>query len=149
MQLPSLRSVLLIPILTLLVATVASGSPAPTIVMADAVKWTAGTGALAGTQVAVLSGNPATAGGMYTMRLKLPDGFKFGPHMHPMTENVTVISGTLLVGLGDKMNTSKMMALSAGSFAAVPAGLHHYAMARGQTILQLTGVGPEAMTEVK
>lgn len=120
----------------------------PTIVTPAQIHWVAGTGPLAGAQVAVLSGNPAKSG-EYTMRLRMPNGLKFGPHFHGDVENVTVISGTLLVGLGDTMRVSKMMALPAGSFVSVPAGLHHYAMARGTTILQIHGNGPQSMTAVR
>jgi quercetin dioxygenase-like cupin family protein len=33
--------------------------------------------------------------------LKLPDGYRIAPHWHPQRENVTVITGTLKVGMGD------------------------------------------------
>jgi quercetin dioxygenase-like cupin family protein len=83
------------------------------------------------------------------MRLRIPDGAKFGPHFHGDVENVTVLQGTLLVGLGDQVNPATMIALPAGSFASVPIGLHHYAMAKGDTIVQIHGTGPETMTMVK
>jgi hypothetical protein len=35
------------------------------------------------------------------LRLKLPACFKVAPHTHPNDENVTVISGTFHVGIGD------------------------------------------------
>jgi hypothetical protein len=63
--------------------------------------------------------------------------------------NILLIGGTLLVGIGDKVDPAKMVALPAGSFVSVPAGLHHYAMAKGDTILQIHGVGPSSMTMVK
>ncbi|GAC1463854.1 MAG: hypothetical protein PVSMB1_14100 [Gemmatimonadaceae bacterium] len=61
---------------------------------------------------------------------------------------MTVLQGTLMVGLGDTVNAAKMVALPAGSFASVPKGLHHYAMAKGVTIIQISGMGPESMTMV-
>ena len=82
------------------------------------------------------------------MRLRMPNGLKIGPHFHGDIERVTVISGTLLVGLGNTMRVSKMMALPAGSFVSIPAGLHHYAMARGTTVIQIHGDGPFSMTAV-
>ena len=101
-----------------------------------------------GVQMAVLSGDPSKTGD-YTIRLKLPDGTKFPPHTHPMTENVTVLSGTLMVGLGNTMAMAKMTALPAGTFVSIPKGLAHYAMAKGVTVLQLSGEGPEGMTMIK
>jgi quercetin dioxygenase-like cupin family protein len=34
--------------------------------------------------------------GDFTIRLKMPDGYKVAPHTHPSRENVTVLSGTAL-----------------------------------------------------
>src|SRR5579863_6315811 len=48
----------------------------------------------AGAQLAVLEGNPGATSGDYTVRLKMPDGYRISPHWHPKRENVTVISGT-------------------------------------------------------
>jgi hypothetical protein len=38
----------------------------------------------------VLEGNPAAPGGDYTVRLKLPDGYRIPPHWHSQRENVTL-----------------------------------------------------------
>lgn len=124
-----------------------TAATAPTIVTPAQVNWKAGTGPYTGTEIAVISGDPMKAGD-YVMRLRIPDGGKFPPHFHGDTENVTVLQGTLMVGLGDTADASKMTALPAGSFVSVPKGLHHYAMAKGVTILQIHGMGPESMTPV-
>jgi quercetin dioxygenase-like cupin family protein len=127
----------------------AFAASAPVIVTPDKVHWTAGTGPLAGTQVAVIDGNPMTTG-EYTIRIKLPDGKRLPIHFHGHPERVTVLSGTLLVSVGDKVvPSSKMLALGAGSYVDVPPGLHHYAMARGETIIQVSSEGPRSMTVVK
>jgi len=102
-----------------------------------------------GTMMAVLSGDPAKAGAVYTVRLKLPDGIKVLPHTHGDTENVTVVSGTLMVGVGKTFDVAHMKALPPGSFVSIPAGLPHYGMAKGNTVLQVTGLGPSSMTLVK
>src|SRR5215472_6714935 len=54
-----------------------------------------------GAQLAILEGNPDATSGDYTVRLKMPDGYRIAPHWHPKRENVTVISGTFKVGMGD------------------------------------------------
>ena len=54
-----------------------------------------------GAQMAVLQGDPSAPGELFTIRLRLPDGYVLPPHWHPTDENVTVIKGTFLVGLGD------------------------------------------------
>ncbi len=120
-----------------------AASMAPTMVISGHEHWTAGTGSMKGTHVVVLAGDPAKSG-LYIVRLKVPAGTVFGPHYHNETENVTIVSGTLWVGLGDKMNKAKMSALTAGSFARVPAKLHHYALTKTATVLDITGMGPES-----
>ena len=95
-----------------------------------------------GASLAVLEGNPMGATGDYTVRLKVPDGYKIAPHWHPKRENVTVISGTLKVGMGDKFDESKMMSFPASSFAYLDPSMHHYAMGSGETVVQIHGMAP-------
>lgn len=129
---------------------VSAKAMAPTIVMPDATKWVAVTsGPMAGVEMAVLAGDPSKKG-PYIIRVKAKDGTKFNTHYHTEIENVTVISGTLLVGLGDTMGSpDKMTALTAGAFASVPANLHHYAMTKGETVIQIDAIGPRTMVPVK
>lgn len=129
---------------------VSAKAMAPTIVMPDSTKWVAvASGPMAGVQMAVLMGDPAKKG-PYIIRIKAKDGTKFDAHFHTEMENVTVISGTLLVGLGDTMGApDKMTALTAGAFASVPANLHHYAVTKGETVIQIDAVGPRSMVPVK
>jgi quercetin dioxygenase-like cupin family protein len=121
---------------------------APTIVLPDQIHWSAGTGPLTGAEVATIVGDP-TKPGPFVIRLRIPDGGKFGAHFHADTERVTVLSGTLMVGVGDKLTETGMTALPAGSFCSIPAGVHHYAMAKGTTVVQIGGTGPFAMTAVE
>lgn len=97
---------------------------------------------LPGAQLAVLEGNPMAQSGDYTIRLKMPDGYRISPHWHPMRENVTVISGTLKVGMGDHFEEGAMGAFSAGSFAYLDPNMHHYVMASGETVVQVHGMAP-------
>jgi quercetin dioxygenase-like cupin family protein len=71
------------------------------------------------------------------------------PHEHRDTENVTVISGTLMVGVGNSVVPASMLALTPGSHASIPAGTPHYAIAKGDTVVQVNGVGPASMTLLK
>ena len=96
----------------------------------------------AGAQLAVLSGDPMAASGDYTVRLKMPDGYRIAPHWHPQRENVTVISGTFKVGMGDQFDTAKMGSFPAGSFAYMDPEMHHYAMASGAVVVQIHGKSP-------
>jgi hypothetical protein len=46
-----------------------------------------------GAQVAVLEGDPSASSGDFTIRLKMPSGYRIASHWHPKRENVTGISG--------------------------------------------------------
>ncbi len=108
----------------------------------DAIRWGAAPDALpSGAQLAVLEGDP-TKPGAYTMRLKMPDGYKIPPHHHLRREHVTVISGAFKVGMGDSFDVGKMNEFAPGSFAYLEPTVHHYAMAKGETEIQLHGTGP-------
>jgi hypothetical protein len=96
----------------------------------------------AGAQLAVLEGDPGATSGDYTVRLKMPSGYRIPPHWHPQRENVTVISGTFKVGMGDHFDESKMEAFPAGSFAYLDPDMHHYAMASGEVVVQVHGQSP-------
>lgn len=123
----------------------AAPAAAPTIYTPDTIKWMPGTGEIPATVgVAVLEGDPSKPG-PFLLRLNIPDGTKFGVHYHDDTERLTVISGTFMAGIGTTADDSKMMALPAGSYCIIPAGVRHYAMAKGQTVIQLAGTGPFAM----
>jgi quercetin dioxygenase-like cupin family protein len=101
-----------------------------------------------GSQFAVIEGDPSKAGGTYVIRAKMPDGYSIQPHFHPVTENVTVLEGTLLVGMGDKFDASMGKELTVGSFASMPKGVRHFAQAKGETVIQVHGVGPFEITYV-
>jgi len=100
-----------------------------------------------GAKLAVLQGDPSKPG-LYTVRLDMPDGYTVAPHWHPTDEHVTVIKGTFLVGMGDKIDPAKMLSLPAGGFITAGATMHHYARAKGHVIVQVSGIGPFALTYV-
>lgn len=114
----------------------------PTLVAPDQVQWGPAPPALPpGAQAAVLDGDPAKPG-LFSIRIKFPDGFTVPPHWHPTDEHVVVITGTFLMGAGDKVDPSSMHAAGPGGFAKIPARMHHYARAKGETIVQVYGTGP-------
>lgn len=92
-------------------------------------------------KVAVLEGNPSEPG-VFTLRIKIPDGGHISPHWHPNVERVTVLSGRFLLGSGEKMDRNKVKKLDPGSYTSMPPGMRHFAIAEGETIIQLTSVGP-------
>ena len=92
-------------------------------------------------QVAVLEGDPAKEGA-FVMRAKMPDGYKIPPHTHKKDERVTVLSGTLYLGMGGKFDDKQGKALPAGSYARTPAGMKHFGWTKGETVIQINGEGP-------
>jgi quercetin dioxygenase-like cupin family protein len=108
----------------------------------DKIKWGPAPPSLpSGAQVAILAGDP-TQKGAYALRVKFPDGFKVPPHWHPTDENVTVIQGTFNMGRGEKFNAADTQALPAGSYVRMPKTMRHFAWAKGETIVQVHGMGP-------
>jgi hypothetical protein len=53
------------------------------------------------------------------------------PHFHPKQERVTIISGTLNLGMADTFDPAKTHALTAGSYSTMPAGMRHFAYTTG------------------
>ncbi|MGZ7091220.1 MAG: cupin domain-containing protein [Candidatus Angelobacter sp.] len=116
--------------------------PAPVVVTPDKIQWGPAPPVFQpGAQFAVLAGDPTKAG-PFIVRVKVPDGYRIMPHWHPVVENVTVISGEFHVGMGDKFDESSMLTLPAQSVAVVPAHHNHYAMAKGETVVQINAMGP-------
>lgn len=98
-----------------------------------------------GMKLGVIHGNPDSAQ-LYTVRLALPDGYRFPAHWHPNAENVTVLEGTLLLAMGDRAQEASLQkSYGVGDFLFLPAKQPHYGGAKGRTVLQLHGMGPFAI----
>ena len=112
------------------------------LVPADKVQWGPAPPVLpAGAQIAVMEGNPAEKG-LLTLRLRLPAHYNLPPHWHSTIERVTVLSGSLHVGMGDKLDRKASQPLKPGGFASLPAKMHHFAWTDKATVVQITLEGP-------
>ena len=113
------------------------------VLLTDAqLTWSEGPPSLPkGGLMAVLSGDPGKAA-EYTLRAKLPTGYKIPPHWHPTDEHITVLSGTVAFGMGDKAADAEMKALPVGGYAVMPATMHHYFAVKTAAVIQVHGVGP-------
>jgi quercetin dioxygenase-like cupin family protein len=108
----------------------------------ETVEWKAGPAAIpARAKMAVLEGDP-TKEGPFVVRFQFPDGYHIPPHTHPKTERVTVISGTMLLAMGENLDRSAAKTLIAGTYGFWPAGMKHTAWSQGETVIQLHGIGP-------
>src|SRR5262245_28636577 len=76
---------------------------------------------LPGVKIAVIEGalNHAVP---IMFRLKFPANFKVPPHWHPGIEHITIISGTLHMGIGSVFDPSKTRALKTGSVSIMQPG---------------------------
>jgi len=132
--------------LVVLAATPALADNMP--VNADGLTWGAAPPVLPkGAQIAVLSGDPSKDE-LSVLRLKMPANYKIPAHNHPTSEYVTVNSGKFHIGMGDKLDEKKGVELRAGGFGEAPAHMNHYAWASEETVVQVHGRGPFAITYV-
>ena len=116
------------------------------IVQPDSIKWAPAPPVLPkGAKIAVLYGDPHKAG-PFVFRLKFPPGYKVAAHMRPNDYDVTVLSGTMYLGMGDKLDTTRGQALVVGGYLHLPEGTHHYEWTTDDTVIQLSGLGPVGMT---
>ena len=67
----------------------------------------------------------------------------------PAYEHVEVKEGTLLVGAGDRLDPKMTQVLAAGDSATAPAGMHHFSIAKGRTLVSATFMGPYTITYLR
>jgi hypothetical protein len=114
---------------------------------ASDIKWgEAPPGLPKGAQAAVLHGDPSKKA-PFTVRLKMPSGYKIPAHWHSQDEQLTILAGTFVLRLGDSPDAAPHE-LAAGAFHFLPGKMHHAAEARGEVVLQVDGTGPFDITYV-
>ena len=101
----------------------------------------------AGAEMAVLEGDPSQTD-LITLRLRMPAGYGIPAHWHPTQEDVTVLSGSLNVGMGDVLDKGASTALTPGGFVALPAEMNHYVWTDEDTVVQVHLNGPFEITYV-
>jgi quercetin dioxygenase-like cupin family protein len=117
-----------------------------TLVTPAEIQWGPGQDVLPkGAQVAILYGDP-TKDGLFSMRFKLPKGYRVPPHTLSKAGTFTVISGTFRIGMGERVDPSKVRAMPAGSFIALPPGSPHFVSVAEETVVQLNNIGPWELT---
>jgi uncharacterized protein (TIGR02246 family) len=96
-----------------------------------------------GMKLAVINGDPAKPG-EYTLRLMFPAGYRFPVHWHPGAENLTVVSGTFQLGMGNTADLSALKDYGPGDYLYIPPRHAHFggSAAAGPSVIQLHGVGP-------
>jgi len=132
---------------TFLVMPSAWAAEAHIMVTPADLQWTDVASLPAGTKIAVIEG-PINEAVPFTVRLKLPADYKVPAHWHPAIERVTVLSGTLNLGVGDTFDQAKTKALPAGSISIMEPKMNHFGWTGEETIVQLSGMGPWGITYV-
>jgi hypothetical protein len=79
----------------------------------------------------VLEGDPRKDM-LFTARFRTGSEFEMAPHWHPRNERVTILEGKVGVGFGDEIDRENVN----------QKGAHHFVLADGPTVLQITGIGP-------
>jgi quercetin dioxygenase-like cupin family protein len=96
-----------------------------------------------GNEMAVVYGDPNKAGELYAVRFRFADGFKVPAHWHPQDEHATVLQGTLLLGMGTNWDAAQLTTeMKPGTYIFLPKEMPHFALAKGETVLQAHGIGP-------
>ena len=98
-------------------------------------------------QIAVLEGKMNEAGPI-TARLKFPPNYRLPAHFHGGVERVTVLSGTLNFGMGDKFERSKTTAIGPGSLVLMPPKMTHFLWTTEEAVAQINVTGPWTVTYV-
>jgi hypothetical protein len=119
--------------------TAKSAMAEPFIGTPDKIKWAQ---FAPGIEYAPVHGDCDKPGAPCVFQLRFAAGGKIPPHWHPVDENVTVISGTFLAGMGDSYDESKMMSLPVGTYVFMPRNMHHFAGTKDGALVQVHGVGP-------
>jgi quercetin dioxygenase-like cupin family protein len=109
-------------------------------------KWMDGPSSLpSGAQMAVVSGDPGKKG-MFTLRLKMPADYAVPAHHHPTDEHVSVVSGKIGYGMGDKLDRHAAKSLAPGNRVSMKAGMNHWVFANAPAVIQVSGMGPFEIT---
>jgi len=113
----------------------------------DDLKWEDVASLPPGAKIAVIEGKMNQEGPI-TARVKLPANYKIPPHFHPAQERVTVLLGTVNIGMGDKFDAQKTTAMKPGTVLLMPPKMHHFAWTSEETIFQLNVTGPWVVTYI-
>lgn len=118
-----------------------------TIIHPGEIKWADVPSLPPGAKIAVLEGKMNEKGPI-TARLKFPANYSVPAHFHPDVERVTVLSGTLNFGMGDKFDRNKTTALGPGSLLIMPTKMPHFVWTKEEAIAQINVTGPWTVTYI-
>ena len=100
-----------------------------------------------GAKIAIIEG-PMNKAMPFTVRIQFPANYNLPAHWHPAIERVTVLSGTLHMGMGDKLDRQKTQPLGPGGVMIIQPKTNHFAWTKEEAVVQLNGTGPWGITYV-
>lgn len=95
-----------------------------------------------GTEITTVFGDFKKPGQMYTIRFRLPANYTVPPHTHTQDEYMTVISGSLNVGIGETVDKNNTVYLPVGGAVGIPGKVPHYAWTTEEMVMQVHAMGP-------
>lgn len=123
-------------------ASRAEPPPAYLRVTPNDVKWSPNRSLPDGALTAVVYGDPRKAG-LYVMLVQMPPRTRLPVHSHPDERVRTVLSGTYYSSVGEKFDTTQLVAFPAGTVSHVPIGAWQFAETRDEVVVfQIIGLGP-------
>jgi quercetin dioxygenase-like cupin family protein len=108
----------------------------------DALVWKDNPALPKGAQVAILVGDPTKAGEVVVQRVKLPANYQVPPHTHPYAETVTLLSGSVGFGMGEKFDAKAGLSKPGTLFANPATHAHFVWTGNEEAIVQVQFVGP-------
>ena len=82
--------------------------------------------------------------------MKFPPNTANPPRTHPDDRQVTVLSGTLYLGQGDKLDREKATKMLPGTFFTEPGkSVHYWFTGPAEVIAQVSGMGPTSTDYLK
>ena len=115
----------------------------------DGLTWKDNTNLPKGSQFAVLQEPSPTNGDVVIQRVKFPPNYKAPPHTHPSAENITVISGRIGLGSGEKFEAKEADMATAGAFYSHPANHAHYIWTGNEgAMIQVQSSGQRGITYI-
>ena len=110
------------------------------------IKWSENPALPKNVKSVILMGDPKQ--GAYVNRVQMPANVKIMPHSHPTENLLTVLSGTVLYGEGDKFDAAKLKSYPAGSFVVEKPNKPHFLTAKGPVVFQVSVPGKSSFDYV-
>jgi len=138
--------------LTLLASTAASSQKLPTdrvgSVRGEDVAFAPFAAFPRGAEIASVVGDP-NGPGPYVVRVRVAQGVRLQPHIHPEDRIYTVISGIFYIGFGSTFDPVRLQAFGPGSVVVLPRNTPHFHWAKSGTyVTQVSGYGPLGISYV-